>query len=105
MTGPQRFDVRELAQVLAAALLGLDDDAEPPSVVVAQNGREREVTYVDYDPITNRLVLDLGTPTGRRSLVWPAAAPWLGDVDPWRIPVDDPRRRVTRPGDLPDRLG
>lgn len=102
MTGSQRFDARELAQVLAAALLGLDDDAEPPSVVVVQNGREREVAYVDYNPITNRLVLDVGTPTGRRSLVWPVAAPWL---DPWRIPLDDPQRRVTRPGDLPDQLG
>lgn len=102
MTEPQWFDVRELARVLAAALLGLDDDAAPPDVVVVQNGREREVTYVGYDPIANRLILDIGTPTGRRSLAWPTTAtPWFAGPDPWRNPLDDPRRRVTRPGDLP----
>jgi hypothetical protein len=74
--GPQRYDGRELAAVLAAALLGLDDDAAPPTVRVSAGPTARltDVAGVVYDPATNELVLEVGPRPPR---------PWLVESHPY----------------------
>lgn len=53
------FDGAELAEVIAAALLGRGDDEEVPTVeVLLPNGQRRVVTRVWYEA-TNTVVLEL----------------------------------------------
>lgn len=52
------FEVEELRDVIATALIGLDDDAEPPEVVVAHaKGGNLHVTGVVYHPRDNTIYL------------------------------------------------
>lgn len=58
MAREHEFEVEELRDVLAAALLGLDDDAEPPEVVVTRaDGGDLRVAGVVYHPRDNTLYL------------------------------------------------
>lgn len=70
------FPGDEVAAVLAAALVGLDDDVAPLTVTVhLPNGRREEVVRAWYEPTTNELILDLH---GVRPGALPRL-PWLED--------------------------
>lgn len=61
------FPGNELADVIASALLGLDDDESVNVVVHLPSGQQLAVERVWYEPMTARVVLELaGNPTLRR---------------------------------------
>lgn len=96
------FPGEEVAAVLAAALLGLEDDVAPLTVTVhLPNGRRQEVVRAWYEPTTNELILDLHGSRRAR----PSSLSWLEDelrrYDPrnpnWVEDVIRPTRRRTNP--------
>lgn len=62
----QEFDVEELRAVLAAALLGVDEEYEPPKVVVTIERRDLTVTGVTYDAVRNFLYIHTDEQRRRR---------------------------------------
>lgn len=107
------FDGAEVAAVLAAALLGLDDDASVTLEVHLPDGSRQVVERAWHEPARNRLVLDLGgAPPPRRQRTWTQR--FIDELDlygmttsgvessPWRTPgARSPLRRVVRDNDEP----
>lgn len=108
------FDGAEVAAVLAAALLGLDDDAVLTLEVHLPDGSRQVVERVWHEPATNRLVLDLGGPPPPRTDTSRWTQRFIDELDLYgmmmtsggeplrRTPgVRSPLRRVVRDTDEP----
>jgi hypothetical protein len=80
------FDGEEVAAVLAAALLALDDNAPPLTVVVqTPSGVRQRLVRAWYEPGTNELILDLFEEVRHRQGVEPSQwdpnnVDWVADM-------------------------